>query len=77
MERGIRILLVEDNEADTAVTKRLLKLNQRIDDLILAMNGQEAMEALQRMYLEGNLPESYSVGLKSARRQRNRPSHLR
>ena len=57
MERGIRILLVEDNEADTAVTKRLLKLNQRIDDLILAMNGQEAMEALQRMYLEGNLPD--------------------
>ena len=56
MEREIKILLVEDNEADAAVTIRLLKLNRLSKDLVLAKNGQDALEALQRKTGEGNLP---------------------
>jgi two-component system, response regulator len=57
MEREIKILLVEDNEADAAVTIRLLHLNRLNKDLILAINGQDALEALQRTNREGNLPD--------------------
>jgi two-component system response regulator len=56
MEREIKILLVEDNDADAVVTKRLLKFNQIDNDLVLAKDGQEALENLQRRSREGNLP---------------------
>jgi two-component system, response regulator len=57
MGREIKILLVEDNEADAAVTIRLLNPNRLNKDLILAINGQDALEALQRTNREGNLPD--------------------
>ena len=56
MEREIKILLVEDNEADAAVTIRLLNLNKLNKDLILAKNGQDAIEVLQKKNREGNSP---------------------
>jgi two-component system response regulator len=56
MEREIKILLVEDNEADAAVTIRLLNFNKLNKDLILAKNGQDAIEALQKKNREGNSP---------------------
>ena len=56
MEREIKILLVEDNEADAAVTIRLLNLNRLNKDLVLATNSQDALEALQRRNREGNSP---------------------
>jgi CheY-like chemotaxis protein len=56
MEREIKILLVEDDEADAAVTIRLLNLNRLNKDLVWAKNGQDAIEALERKNREGNSP---------------------
>jgi CheY-like chemotaxis protein len=56
MEREIKILLVEDNEVDAAVTIRLLNLNRLNKDLVLATNSKDALEALQRRNREGNSP---------------------
>jgi CheY-like chemotaxis protein len=56
MKREIKILLVEDNEADAAVTIRLLNLNRLNKDLVLATNSKDALEALQRRNREGNSP---------------------
>jgi CheY-like chemotaxis protein len=56
MEREIKILLVEDDEADAAVTIRLLNLNRLNKDLVWANNGQDAIEALERKNREGNSP---------------------
>jgi CheY-like chemotaxis protein len=56
MEREIKILLVEDDEADAAVTIRLLNHNRLNKDLVWANNGQDAIEALERKNREGNSP---------------------
>jgi len=56
MDREIKIMLVEDNPEDAAFTKRVLKFNQLNGDLVLATNGREAMEALERRHKEGNPP---------------------
>ena len=56
MDREIKIMLVEDNPEDAAFTKRVLKFNQLNGDLVLATNGREAMEALERRNKEGNPP---------------------
>jgi CheY-like chemotaxis protein len=56
MEREIKILLVEDDEADAAVTIRLLNHNRLNKDLFWANNGQDAIEALERKNREGNSP---------------------
>jgi two-component system, response regulator len=57
MERElIKILLVEDDDTDAVVTKRLLIFNHIDDDFVLAKNGGEALENLQKRSHEGNLP---------------------
>ncbi len=56
MGREIKILLVEDNDADAVVTKRLLKFNHIDNDFVWAKDGQEALKNLQKRSLEGNLP---------------------
>jgi CheY-like chemotaxis protein len=56
MGREIKILLVEDDEVDAEITKRLLRQNQLDKDLVLAANGKDALEALQKRKHEGNLP---------------------
>lgn len=56
MDREIRIVLVEDNIEDAAFTKRVLKHNKLNKDLVVATNGEEAMQVLQGM-VKGNLPQ--------------------
>jgi CheY-like chemotaxis protein len=56
MDREIRIVLVEDNIEDAAFTKRVLKHNKLNEDLVVATNGQEAMQALQSL-VKGDLPQ--------------------
>jgi CheY-like chemotaxis protein len=57
MRQDIRILLVEDDVADAAITKRLLKLNHLDRDLILASDSKEAMQALIKSNSEGKIPK--------------------
>ena len=56
MDREIRIVLVEDDIEDAAITKRVLKHNKLDKDLVVATNGREAMQALQSL-VKGNLPQ--------------------
>ena len=56
MGRDIKIMLVEDNPEDVAFTKRLLKHNQLDGDLVLAFNGLQALEALEKKAKERDLP---------------------
>ncbi|OPY48728.1 MAG: response regulator PleD [Methanosaeta sp. PtaU1.Bin060] len=56
MGRDIKILLVEDNPEDAAFTRRLLKHNKLEGDLVVASNGLQALEALEKKAGEGDLP---------------------
>lgn len=56
MGREIRVMLVEDNPEDVAFTKRVLKHNRLDEDLVLAANGVQALEALEKKACEGILP---------------------
>ena len=56
MGREMKIVLVEDNAEDIAVTRRLLKHNNLIRDLFVATNGTEALLALQSVD-ESDLPD--------------------
>ncbi len=46
--RSIRILLVEDNPDDVAITRRALSKGALDDKLIVARDGQEALDMLHR-----------------------------
>lgn len=72
MDREMKIVLVEDNAEDVAFTKRVLKHNKLIKDLIVATNGKEAAVALQRIdrndmpdiiLLDINLPDISGIDL--------------
>ena len=56
MGRNIKIMLVEDNPEDVAFTKRLLKHNKLDGDLVVAFNGLQALETLEKKARENNLP---------------------
>ncbi len=56
MGREIRVMLVEDNSEDVAFSKRVLKHNRLDKDLVLAANGVQALEALEKKAGEGILP---------------------
>ena len=45
---GLQVLLVEDDEADAYLIRRALALNPRVDDVVLAEDGEEALELLDR-----------------------------
>ena len=49
MDRKLKIVLVEDNAEDIAYTRRVLKHNDLIRDLIVATDGKEALAALQKI----------------------------
>ena len=72
MNREMKIVLVEDNAEDVAFTRRVLKHNKLIKDLIVATNGKEAALALQRIdrsdlpdiiLLDINLPDISGIDL--------------
>jgi len=52
----IKILLVEDNPEDIAVTRRVLKHNKLDIGLAIATSGRQALDALQNKARE-NLPQ--------------------
>ncbi|MGA9098721.1 MAG: response regulator [Methanotrichaceae archaeon] len=54
--QDIRIMLVEDNPVDVAFTKKVLKYNRLDKDLVIAIDGKDAMSALKRMAMEEKLP---------------------
>lgn len=56
MGREIKVMLVEDNPEDVAFTKRVLKHNKLDKDLVLASNGMQALEELDKKASEKNLP---------------------
>jgi CheY-like chemotaxis protein len=45
---GLQVLLVEDDEADAYVIRRALATNPRVSDVVLAENGDEALELFDR-----------------------------
>jgi two-component system response regulator len=71
MNLVIRIMLVEDNLEDAAVTKRVLKLNKLDNGLVIATSGKEALAALQEsmadlpqlILLDINLPDISGIDL--------------
>jgi two-component system response regulator len=52
-----KIMLVEDNILDADFTQRVLRLNNLDDDLVLAADGLEAMNSLERQAKELSLPD--------------------
>jgi len=56
MALQIRILLVEDNPEDIAVTRRVLKHNKLDPALVIATSGRQALDALQNKTME-DLPQ--------------------
>ncbi|MCX6678160.1 MAG: response regulator [Methanothrix sp.] len=72
MDLEIKILLVEDNLEDAAVTKRVLSHNKLNKDLVIAARGKEALAALQNItkadlpqliLLDINLPDISGIDL--------------
>ena len=72
MKLEIRIMLVEDNLEDAAVTKRVLKHNKLDKGLVIATSGKEALAALQDksmadlpqlILLDINLPDISGIDL--------------
>ena len=72
MDLEIKILLVEDNYEDAAVTKRVLSHNKLNNDLVMAASGKEALAVLQNknkadlpqlILLDINLPDISGIDL--------------
>jgi len=72
MDLEIKILLVEDNFEDAAITKRVLKHNKLDEGLVIAASGKEALAALQNkakadmpqlILLDINLPDISGIDL--------------
>ncbi len=55
--QDIKIMLVEDNPDDVAFTKRVLRFNKLDRNLVLAADGREAVEGLERLAREDKLPD--------------------
>jgi CheY-like chemotaxis protein len=72
MDLEIKILLVEDNYEDAAVTKRVLSHNKLNNGLVMATSGKEALAALQKkakadlpqlILLDINLPDMSGIDI--------------
>lgn len=53
----IKILLIEDNEGDILLTSEAFEEGKIPCDIIVARDGQEAIELLNRLILEHSLPD--------------------
>jgi CheY-like chemotaxis protein len=53
----LKIMLVEDNPEDAAFAARILKFNRLEKDLVLALDGREAIQSLQEQAEENRLPD--------------------
>jgi two-component system response regulator len=56
MKREIKIMLVEDSIEDATFTEHVLKFNKLQKDLVLAGNGQDALQALEKCDRDGSHP---------------------
>lgn len=73
MRREIKIMLVEDSIEDATFTEHVLKFNKLQKDLVLAANGQDALQALEKcdrdqshpnlILLDINLPDISGIDL--------------
>lgn len=54
--QDIRIMLVEDNPEDVAFTRRVLRYNRLDKDLVIAVDGKDAMSALERLSINEKPP---------------------
>lgn len=55
--QDIKIMLVEDNPDDVAFTKRVLRFNKLDRNLVLAADGRETIEGLEKLSKEDKLPD--------------------
>jgi CheY-like chemotaxis protein len=55
--QDLKIMLIEDNSEDAAFAARILKFNKLEKDLVLALDGQEAIQSLQELAEEKRLPD--------------------
>jgi CheY-like chemotaxis protein len=85
MDLEIKILLVEDNFEDAAVTKRVLKHNKLNNGLDIAASGKEALAALQNktkadlpqlILLDINLPDISGIDLLTCIKKDNNLSNI-
>ncbi len=53
----VKMMLVEDNPEDVAFTRRVLRHNKLDKDLVIAADGKEAMNTLERLTSEGRSPD--------------------
>ncbi len=55
--QDVKVMLVEDNPDDVAFTKRVLRFNKLDRNLVLAVDGSEAVAGLERLAGEDKLPD--------------------
>jgi CheY-like chemotaxis protein len=55
--QGIKIMLVEDNPDDVALTQKILRYNRLDRDLVIAASGKDAVDALERRGKEARPPD--------------------
>ncbi len=54
-KKKLRVLLVEDDAADAYLIRRALKTNPRVSEVVLAENGVEALELIERGAIKPDL----------------------
>jgi CheY-like chemotaxis protein len=84
--QDINVMLVEDNPDDVAFTKRVLRFNKLDRNLVLAADGREAVEGLERLakedkhpdliLLDINLPDISGIDLLTRIKRDSRFSHI-
>ena len=55
--QDMKIMLVEDNPDDVALTQKILRYNRLDRGLVIAANGKDAVDALERQGKEGRPPD--------------------
>jgi CheY-like chemotaxis protein len=55
--QDLKIMLIEDNAEDAAFAARILKFNRLEKNLVLALNGREAIQSMQQQAEVNRLPD--------------------